>query len=165
MRRLRASASASVRTDVEGGHNTRRARVANAWYPPPPSPEGARRGIRIASPPYLRKRQRVSVAHDDDGVGLLPQLALDEAQQVLLVHGRGVVHVCKRRSQRLCAGSALQTTDNAALHGARAAARRHHTHACRPCGRCKSRGAGSPCSLRGGEEEQQREFVTASLPR
>ena len=39
----------------------------------------------------VREREEVAVAVRDDLVAVLPQLALDEAQQVLLVHARAVV--------------------------------------------------------------------------
>ncbi len=42
---------------------------------------------------HLAQRQVLAVAEDDDLVGLLAQLTLDEAQQVLLVHARAVVDV------------------------------------------------------------------------
>ncbi len=42
---------------------------------------------------HLLEREVLAVAEDDHLVGLLAQLALDEAQQVLLVHACAVVHV------------------------------------------------------------------------
>ena len=41
----------------------------------------------------LGKRQVLAVPEDDQLVGLLAQLALDEAQEVLLVHAGTVMHV------------------------------------------------------------------------
>lgn len=41
----------------------------------------------------LLEGEPLAVAEDDHLVGLLAQLGLDEAQQVLLVHARAVVHV------------------------------------------------------------------------
>lgn len=42
---------------------------------------------------HLLEREVLAVAEDDHLIRLLAQLALDEAQQVLLVHARAVVHV------------------------------------------------------------------------
>ena len=42
----------------------------------------------------LSKRQVLAVPEDDQLIGFLAQLALDEAQQVLLMHTCAVVHVC-----------------------------------------------------------------------
>ena len=75
---------------------------------------------------HLPQREPLAVAEDDDLVRLLAQLALDEAQQVLLVHARGVVHV--RVHLRTTAG-ACQGCTARAPGGSRA-------HACprrQPC--------------------------------
>lgn len=42
----------------------------------------------------LLQCEPLAVAEDDNFVRLLAQLALDETQQVLLVHACAVVHVC-----------------------------------------------------------------------
>ena len=42
----------------------------------------------------LQQCQKFAITEDDNFARLLLELALDETQQVLLVHARGVMHVC-----------------------------------------------------------------------